>query len=189
MIGSLSGLIEHIDGQIVLINVHDVGYRVHVSSSFLNKIHKGNNIKVFTYTHVREDILELFGFESVEDLKLFELLISVNGVGPKTALGVFSVGLRGEIVKAIQAADVKFFTGVPRLGTKNAQKIIIELKGKLGSIADLDLSGGDINDDDVATALRGFGFKDREIYQALKAAEAEKDSGKKLKIALKYLGK
>lgn len=190
MIGSLKGKVDYIDGQSVLVDVSGVGYLVFVSSSFLEKINKDDEIKIYVHTHVREDLLELFGFESIEDLKLFNLLISVNGVGPKTALGIFSIGKRTEILNAIQKADVKFFTAAPRLGTKNAQKIIIDLKNKIGSIVDLDLTDSySSQDKDIEQALRGFGFKDKEIYQALKEVGTEKESGKKLKLALKYLGK
>lgn len=190
MIGGLKGLVSYIDNQTVLVDVHDVFYRVRLPSSFLQQVKINQEIKVFTYTHVREDVLELFGFNSLEDLKIFELLISVNGIGPKTALGVFSVGIGKDIISAVQQADVRFFSRVPRLGTKNAQKIIIELKSKLGSIIDLDLTQGENeNDTDVLEALIGFGFKEKEIYQVLSEVKNEKDSSKKLKLALKYLGK
>lgn len=190
MIGSLHGVVELVDGSQILVNVHGVGYRVHVPQSVLVSYHRDDKIDVYTYTHVREDILDLYGFPQLEDLKLFEMFLSVNGIGPKTALGIFSVGSRSDILSAIQKADVKFFTGVPRLGTKNAQKLIIELKGKLGSLAELDLSGkNDVMVDEVTQALRGFGFKDKEIADALEAVADVEGSSKKIKMALKYLGK
>lgn len=190
MIGSLQGVIELVSGSTIVINVHDVGYKVTIPHTILQKYHRQDIIKVFTYTHVREDILELYGFETYEDLKLFEALISVSGIGPKTAVAVFSIGTREQIFSAIQKADVKFFTGVPRLGTKNSQKLIIELKGKLGSLAELDLMNDGPMDTEVEQALKGFGFSQKEIEEAVKAVnEKATDTSTKIKLALKYLGK
>ncbi len=187
MIGSVKGSVDVIDRSSVILDTGNVGYRISVSSKLLSQIHAGDSLKLYTYTHVREDIFELYGFEKPEDLKLFEKLLEVSGIGPKTALGVFSVGTRDQIYSAIQKGDVSFFTNVPRLGTKNAQKIIIELKGKL----DLSSTNGDFSaDNDIATALRGFGFKDKEIMEALEAIkDVDADASKKVKLALKYLGK
>lgn len=190
MIGSLHGIIELFDGIRIFVNVNGLGYRVHVPQNVLAKYKISQQIDLFVYSHIREDMFDLYGFTDLEDLKLFEAFLGVSGIGPKTALSIFSIGSREQIIAAVQKADARFFTGVPRLGTKNAQKIIIELKNKLGSIVDLDLTVGiETIDKDVAEALKGFGFKDREIYQALKEVGEEKDSGKKLKMALKYLGK
>ncbi len=189
MIGSLHGTVELFDGNNILIQVNGVGYRVYVPQSILGKYHANEKIVVYTYTHVREDILDLYGFETVEDLKLFQALIGVSGIGPKTAIGVFLVGSRDQILFAIQKADASFFSGVPRLGKKNAQKIIIELKSKIGSLEDLDLTGSSNGNIEIVEALKTFGFGQREISDAIKAAGEEKDISKKLKLALKYLGK
>src|SRR5882757_5682936 len=141
MIGTLKGTIEYREDPSLIVDVNGVGYRVLVPSSVSAKLNGlGEAIKLFTHTHVREDLLELYGFTEPADLKLFTHLISVSGVGCRTALGIFSVGSRHEIVQAISAGDVTFFTTVPRLGKKNGQKIIIELKNKLGAGGDLDLS-------------------------------------------------
>ncbi|MDP3988336.1 MAG: Holliday junction branch migration protein RuvA, partial [Candidatus Levybacteria bacterium] len=118
-------------------------------------------------------------------------LISVSGVGPKTALSIFSVGEAEDVIKAITMADVEFFTSVPRLGKKNAQKIIIELKGKLGSIADLDLSGQSfVENKEVAEVLKNLGFTGLEINKVLKEIKGKGETpAEKVKLALKYLGK
>lgn len=191
MIGSLKGTVELLDNPYTIVNVGGVGYRVLLYNSLFSEIKLNDQIKLYTYTHVKEDALDLFGFLSLEDLKLFENLISVSGVGPKTASGLFSHGSRNEIVEAIIKGNVDFFTNVPRLGKKNAQKIIIELKNKMGSLEDLDLSeeGQKINSEVVA-ALKGFGFSAKE---AIEAAKGIKDQGEtitdKIKLALKQLGK
>ena len=191
MIGSLKGTVELLDNPYTIINVGGVGYRVLLYNSLFSEIKLNDQIKLYTYTHVKEDALDLFGFLSLEDLKLFENLISVSGVGPKTASGLFSHGSRNEIVEAIIKGNVDFFTNVPRLGKKNAQKIIIELKNKMGSFEDLDLSDESqkINSEIIA-ALKGFGFSTRE---AIEASKGIKDQGEtitdKIKLALKQLGK
>ena len=136
MIGFLSGEVVARDDPYIVIDVNGVGYKVVVANGVLSNLGKNGKVKLFIYTHVREDAISLFGFLDSLDLKLFENLISVSGIGPKTAMNIFSIGNREEIIQSIITSDVSFFTGVPRLGKKNAQKIIIELKSKLGSIED-----------------------------------------------------
>lgn len=189
MIGSLKGKIELIDNTGLLVDVNGVGYRVHVPVSIIKRYKAEDEIKLFTYTHVREDQLELFGFADIKDMQLFTLLIGVNGVGPKIALSIFSAGEREEILSAIQNANVEFFTRVSRLGTKNAQKIIIDLKNKVGGIGSLDLSGNKTEDQELERVLKGFGFSEKEAISALEVVRDVKDSSLKIKMALKYLGK
>lgn len=191
MIGFLSGEIVARDDPYIVIDVGGVGYRVVVANGVLSSISKNAKVKLFIYTHVREDAIQLYGFLDSLDLKLFENLISVSGIGPKTAMNIFSIGTRDAISQAIITGDVSFFVGVPRLGKKNAQKIIIELKGKLGSIEDLDLSKIDTKENsEVILALRQFGFSNREALEALKAIKGDgKTTEEKIRLALKYLGK
>ena len=133
--------------------------------------------------------MELYGFIDPADLKVFEYLISVSGVGCKTALTVFSVGTRREIIEAITSNNVTFFTAVPRLGKKKAQKIIIELKNKLGGEGDLDLSQAG-ESDEVIAALVSFGFTPLEARTAIKKLNgAGESTAEKVKLALKQLGK
>ena len=189
MIGSLKGKITLRDGNHVLVEVGGVGYRVLVSSKIA--ANNSENISLFTYTHVKEDALELFGFSEIADLKLFENLISVSGVGPKTAMAISSFSDRNNIVKAVLDGDVDFFTGVPRLGKKNAQKIIIELRNKLGDSSTLDLSEPKSSEnEEIIQALESFGFSAKESSNALKNIDKNlKSAEEKIKMALKYLGK
>jgi holliday junction DNA helicase RuvA len=190
MIGSLQGRVELLDSASILLDVQGVGYKVLVPSSVMSKLTGVESAKLYIYSHVRDDEFTLFGFNEKEDLKLFEYLISVSGVGPKTALGIFSVGERSEIISAILSADTSFFTGVPRLGTKNAQKIIIELKGKLGEGTELDLAAQGGDNAEIFSALSQFGFTDREVREALKSMKKDGlTTEEKIKQALKYLGK
>ena len=191
MIGFLSGEVVARDDPHIVIDVSGVGYKVIVSNGVLSSIGKNTKVKLFVYTHVREDAISLFGFLDSLDLKLFENLISVSGIGPKTAMNIFSIGTRDMISQAIITSDVSFFSGVPRLGKKNAQKIIIELKSKLGSIEDLDLSKIDNKENsEVIAALKSFGFTSREALEALKNIKGEgKSTEEKIRLALKELGK
>lgn len=175
----------------LIIDVAGVGYKVFVPNSVLTNSTLGDELTVYTYTYVRDDALELYGFSSGEDLKLFEMLISVSGVGCKSALGVFSVGSRSSIVNAVITGDVSFFTAVPRLGKKNGQKIIIELKNKLGGVEDLDLSQGESSEQsDAITALQSFGFSRQEAEQATNTVYKEGMKTEELvKLALKQLGR
>lgn len=187
MIGFLQGTVIIRDDPHIVLDVNGVGYRVYGAQDVLSSASVGSNLKIFTYTHVREDALELYGFSKYSDLKLFESLINVSGVGPKTAIGIFSIGTGDEITRAIIDANVSFFTGVPRLGTKNAQKIIIELKNKVGG-ADLDLARGAL-DKEVVSALKTFGFTSVEINEAIRNVDHSLKTEEQIKIALKYLGK
>ena len=191
MIGTLKGTVEYREDPFLIIDVNGVGYKVLVPSSVLSRSADiGSPVKLYTHTHVREDLLELYGFTEPSDLKLFTYLISVNGVGCRTALGIFSVGSRQEIVQAISAGDVSFFTAVPRLGKKNGQKIIIELKSKLGGEVDIDLSQDTDDRSEIIAALTGFGFTQQEARLALKKIGEEGTSvADKVRLALKQLGK
>lgn len=191
MIGSLEGTVELLDSPYAIINVNGVGYRVLLNNLLFTKFHQHEKIKIYTYTHVREDTLELFGFADYSDLKLFEQLITVSGIGPKTAINIFSFGDRRSIVGAITSADVSFFSAVPRLGKKNAQKLIIELGSKMGTGADLDLSeDGRKDNEEVSLALKSFGFSVKEAQDAIKAIKDKAETTEdKIRMALKYLSK
>ncbi len=191
MIGYLNGQALVRDDPYLIVDVNGIGYRVHAASDVLSSVAEiGSSIKLFTYTHVREDTLELYGFSKYADLKLFEQLINVSGVGPRTAIGIFAIGTSSEIIKAIADSDTSFFASVPRLGTKNAQKIIIELKNKVGG-GELDLSDGSSqNRNELTSALKTFGFTTTEINEAVRNIDKNgKSIEEQIKMALKYLGK
>lgn len=167
MIGSLYGSVSDINGNTVLLNVGNIGYLVHFPPKAINAF-TDKQIQVYTHLHVREDALELYGFLTREELQLFTMLISVSGIGPKTALLVIDHGVR-QVHQAITVSDVDFFTGIPRLGKKNAQKIIIELKPKIGSTKDLDLTGNESSEtSELIDVLGSMGFVRTEILSVIK---------------------
>lgn len=188
MIGKLTGTIEQVHHNPLIVSVHDVGYLVHIPEAIRKTLAEGTPASLYIYTHVREDALDLFGFPTTEDLQLFKLLLSVSGIGPKTALGVMDKGATA-IEKAIRESDVNFFMAVPRLGKKNAQKLIIELKNKLGSLKDLDLTQDTEASDAIVDALVSMGFVKKDVIEVLKHVDAGASDEVTIRQALKLLAK
>lgn len=189
MIGALRGVVDIVTNPVILM-VGGVGYRVTVPDHVIHDIKPGVSIMLYIHTHVREDALDLYGFLSQEELSLFLLLISVSGIGPRTALTIIDRGVSA-VRQAIATADVPFFTTIPRLGKKNAQKIIIELKTKLGSITELDLTGNDSGQTrDILEALESMGFGKTEAIEAIRQIKSGTETvEEKIRLALKYLSK
>ncbi|OGE64955.1 Holliday junction DNA helicase RuvA [Candidatus Daviesbacteria bacterium RIFCSPLOWO2_02_FULL_36_7] len=189
MIGFLSGAIHSkFTNQIILL-VSGVGYLVTVPPSYLNLLKVSAQTELFIYTHVREDTLDLYGFSTKDELELFKLTLTVSGIGPKTALLVVDKGV-GKVEQAIKNADTDFFTTVPRLGHKNAQKIIIELKNKLGGLKELDLTSENGESTQAIEALRNLGYTRQEATQAIGAVPASEITlEQKITYALRNLGK
>jgi len=165
MISSLKGKISRIGNNFVEIEVHDVGYLVWCGQNFLKRRNVDEELKIYTYQSVSENDVSLFGFETIDDVNLFKMLISVSGIGPKTAAQIMGQTESGEIIKAIGNADVKFFEKVKGIGKKGAQRIIVDLKSKIGGIGELDLTQDDekIMDDDLSLSLKQLGFDRKEI--------------------------
>ena len=189
MIGRLTGTIVTKNQTPLIIDVHGVGYAVRVTRKNALLLKQDSTRTLYIHTHVREDALDLYGFQSQDELGLFELLITVSGVGPKTALSVIEQGFSA-VEHAVMSADIDFFTTIPRLGKKNAQKIIIELKNKLGGLRDLDLTGeSESETKQLLDALTGMGFERRHVIETIRSLPPEEKTETKLRIALKMLGK
>ena len=189
MIGLLTGIIRNNQTSPLIVDVSGVGYLVSVPEKLLSSLIVDQKQTLHIHTHVRDDALELFGFTTYEDLHLFELLLTVSGIGPKTALLVMNRGVNA-VQKAVQDSNVDFFTDIPRLGKKNAQKIIIELKTKLGGMTDLDLSHeGPSETKQLMEALQSMGFRNHEIIIAIKKLDDTMSFEQKFRSALKLLGK
>ena len=169
MIAYLHGTPRILDETLTVL-VGGVGYGVSVTTETLSYAASASEITLEIYTHVREDALELFGFRSVQEKKLFTLLIAISGVGPKTALAITGKGSEG-IVQAVQTADIKFFSSVPRVGKKLSQKIIIDLKSKLGSIKELQLKPLSTIQTDLSEALVSLGFNEYDIDPIIRSEE------------------
>ena len=132
MLAYIKGTLEMKMTGYIVIEVGGLGYKVFMSESGIDKLGNiGDNVKVHTYYKVREDDISIFGFNSLEELRMFELLISVSGVGAKTALGMLAVCEPTEFALAVITDDVKTLTQIPGIGAKSAQRIILELKDKV----------------------------------------------------------
>lgn len=189
MIGFLTGKvhIKLVDSIILLVN--GVGYRVHVPPTTYNSLNLSSPLELYIHTHVREDALDLYGFKTAEELFLFNLLLTVSGIGPKTAMLVLDKGVE-KVRKAIVKADVDFFTLIPRLGRKNSQKIIIELKNKLGSLTELDLASESSEMIQAVEALQSMGYTKQEAITALRnIPDSEETLEQKIRYALRNIGK
>jgi Holliday junction DNA helicase RuvA len=189
MIGRLTGTIVTENKNPLIIDVSGVGYRVFVPSNTLPKLPVGTKQVLSIYTSVKDDAIDLFGFQTPEEIEIFELLLTVSGIGPKTALLVTNRGVE-PITHAIMQSDVDFFTTIPRLGRKNAQKIIIELKTKLGSLKELDLTENASSETkDMIDALISMGFDRKEITATLTKIDTNSTEEEKIKKAIRMLGK
>ncbi|NMB57072.1 Holliday junction branch migration protein RuvA [Candidatus Beckwithbacteria bacterium] len=190
MIAFLNGKIIHIDFNFCILEINGVGYEIFLPTRTLQTLTLGENRQFYIYTHVREDQLKLFGFEYLQERKLFTLMLDVSGVGPKAALSILSFADLANIEKAISQADVNFFTKIKGLGKKTAQKIIIELKSKIGSTKELDLNAESNGyNEDVVFALQSFGFLKKDIMPVLEKIDQGLSEDQQLKIALQQLGK
>ena len=188
MIGQLTGKPISQNQNYLILDVRGVGYKIFTPPTLHQQLLKLDKATLFIHTHVRDDTLDLYGFKDLENLKLFQLLINISGIGPKIAIALMDKGAES-ISSAVAKADVDFFTSIPRLGKKNAQKIIIELKPKLGDINDLDLLGESSETVEVIEALITLGFNKNKAKIALKKATNLNDSiEEKIKKTIKYLG-
>lgn len=156
----------------ITVIVNGVGYKVTVGAQTLQQAGIVNEIELYIYTHVKEDILDLYGFASHQQMVVFELVLSVSGVGPKTAIALTDAGT-DRLIAAIQNADIQFFTSVPRVGKKMAQKIIIELTSKIGSVQELDLTPLSPKNQDLVDALTSLGFSEQDIRTVMKEVDTE----------------
>ena len=131
MIAYMTGIVAAVTDSQLILEVNQIGYQIYITSREVQALPgKGETVKIYTYLNVKEDGLQLFGFQAEDDLEVFKLLIGVNGIGPKAALGILSVLEAGELRLAVLAGDAKTIARAPGVGNKTAQKLILELKDK-----------------------------------------------------------
>lgn len=189
MISQLTGKINFEGKNFVIINVAGVGYEVFVSNDTMHELGKSPvEIMVWTHQIVRENSLDLYGFTSKEDLDIFKLLISVSGIGPKSALGIFNVATTDSLISAISTGDTTYLTKVSGIGPKSAQKIVLELGDKVKKI---DGDSESIKEEvDVIEALVSLGYSTKQASDALKKVGGKiKGTGERIKEVLKILSK
>jgi Holliday junction DNA helicase RuvA len=191
MIATLTGQVaEKIADQVVL-DVGGVGYGVLVTSEDFGRLSVGTIAKVYVYEHIREQAHDLFGFVGLDTKRLFEQLLGVNGVGPKMALSVLSVGNANEVRSAIAGGDTKRIQQAQGVGKRVAERIVVDLKDKVG-LAGVDLADTGmlqsttvIEQDDAAAALMSLGFSAQDAVVALAKIPADLPTEERIKLALK----
>lgn len=192
MISRLTGkLIEKTPPQIV-IDVNGVGYEADVSmQTFYNLPPLGETVQVFTQLVVREDAHQLFGFATAEERKTFRQLIKVSGIGAKTALGILSAMTADELAQAVAEEDVKRLSSAPGIGKKTAERMVLELRGKLitHTVTDGLFAAPSENDEtnDIVSTLLALGYSEREAKAAVKGIPKGTDVGEGVRLALKNL--
>lgn len=190
MIAKLKGKIEYLKDNYVVMDVAGVGYRVFVSEYTLGKIAGMDFLDIHVFTYVREDTLHLYGFLELSEKEMFELLISISGIGPKAALGILSIAEPKTIRSAIANEDSTILTKVSGVGKKTAERVILELKSKIGDISEEDMEAGATSDSDALDALMSMGYSTVEARQALQAVPQNVvDINERIKEALKNIGK
>lgn len=201
MIAFLRGTLVSRTDESVILDVAGVGYEVIVPlRTRVGAI--GDELTLYTYLHVREDGISLYGFESIEDRTLFELLITVSGIGPKSAIGMLSHITPAELRRAVKTGDVNRLLALPGIGQKTAQRIILELKDKLGDVDD-DFEGDEVYSDGSGDAVGeaiealvalGYSFHEARRFVAaavksLKAARSDLSTDTILRTALSSAGR
>lgn len=187
MISFLQGKLILKKDKYVVLDVSGVGYKVFLSQKTLLKVPEiGQNLKLFTYLVVRENVLDLYGFFDEKELEFFEILDSITGIGPKVALEISSLGPLEKIKDKILAEDGKIFEGIPGVGRKRAMSIILELSGK---IKDVSLARPKKSTDEAENALAGLGFSRQRAKEALETIPKNISGEERVKQALKFLGK
>ena len=180
----VSGTVAHVEPYLAVIDCGGVGYACRTTSYTISQIKKGDKAKLFTYLNVREDAMELYGFASNEELKLFQQLISVSGVGPKAALAILSTRSPADLALAIITGDEKALTAAAGVGKKIAQRVILELKDKLAKGQTISAGGETVSGpvvtiipqnkaSEAAAALAVLGYSQAEINVALKGVDVE----------------
>ena len=192
MYGFIKGSIDYIKPGIVCIDTGNIGYLVHISEKTYNELlGETEEVKLYTYTSVKEDDISLFGFLSVEELEFYKLLISVNSIGPKTGMSVISYFSIGELVSYINLKDAKSIAKAPGLGAKSAEKIIIDLKDKVASFEaeEIEIASREEDDETVKEcidALMSLGFKKKDAQNAVKKVKDYSDLSDLLSKALVF---
>ena len=190
MIGKLTGILGDKNPPEVLVDCHGVGYEVQVPmSTFYNLPVPGERVSLLTHFVVREDAQILFGFGTALERSVFRQLIKVSGVGPKMALGVLSGMAVDDLVQAVSAQDAARLVKVPGIGKKTAERLLLELKGKLGADMGAPASVHSGNQSDIQQALVALGYSDKEAAAVLKTLPPGVEVGEGIRLALKALAK
>jgi len=187
MIGRIKGKVESLGVSRTVVDVNGIGYIVNSLPGYLSSLKLGGEARFWTYTAVRENDISLYGFEKEEELVMFEKLLSVSGIGPKSALGILSVAGIKNLEDAVISGNTAILTSISGVGKKTADKIVLELSGKISSSE----TSPELQEDlDVLEALKSIGYKEAQVKNAMKDMKAGlSGANAKIKEALKLLSK
>lgn len=181
MYAFFKGKIDKIYNNRIILDVNDIGYEIYIPESDIYTLNIGEMVKIYTYLHVREDEMKLFGFKSRESLEFFKKLITVSGVGPKAAIGIISKVDTESLCVAIATENVSALKSVPGIGPKMAQKIIFELKDKVlkekvDEIQNKVKEKTNPNIEEATTALEVLGYTQKQIKEVIEKIDIQDDS-------------
>lgn len=188
MIAHVSGVVAEKFANAVILDVHDVGYEVLVPAGDFDAALLGEKIKFYTYHHIREQSEDLYGFSSLAAKKLFELLITVQGVGPKAALAILSLGESELVRNAIANSDSAFVTKASGVGKKTAERVVVDLSDKVGlavSITQVPGTPSVAAGDEALEALMALGYTLNDAIQALEGVSVDLPTAERVTLALK----
>jgi Holliday junction DNA helicase RuvA len=188
MIGHIEGKVLKIGATYAIVSCGGVGYKIAATKDLLVRLKEGDSAALWTHLAVRENVLDLYGFSGEEELRFFELLLTVSGIGPKSALAILDIASVEALRSAISAGNASYLTKVSGIGRKTAEKIVLELRDKVGAAAEgaaAALSG----DEEAMEAMRSLGYTAQEARDALRNVPAEIEKpGERLRAALKAVG-
>ena len=192
MIASLRGILESLGNDGAIINVNGIGFQVYLPTSTLSELGAiGKEVMLYTHLHLREDEATLYGFASADELRLFQILIGVSGLGPKLALAMLSAMNIEQITMAIASGNAKLLTVIPGIGKKMADRLVLELKDKVGA-GWVTAPAAQLAEEnaEVLTALTSLGYSISEATKAVASLPPSSDLSleEKIKLALGYFG-
>lgn len=171
----------------IILDCNGVGYKVFVADKVLNRARVGEIVSLHIYTQVAETVLDLYGFTTREELDFFELLLTISGIGPRSAMDILRKAKIDDLVKGVESGDYQLLAKVSGIGPKTAEKIVLGLKNKLSSSYAIEFSGWNNDFGDALEALINLGYNSAQARNALSQSQAI-DVGEKVKDALKILG-
>lgn len=191
MIAHVSGLVAEKFNSSLIVDVHGVGYEVAVAASDYDAAVLGEPVKLYTYHHIREQAQELFGFSSLAAKKLFELLITVQGVGPKAGLAILSLGTAEEVRNALAHGDSAYITHASGVGKRIAERVVVDLTDKVGLPLRYDtspqtgMSATMTHSDEALEALMALGYSLNDATKALEGVPTDLSTGDRVTMALR----
>lgn len=191
MIATLNGMISEKLSEQVVLDVGGVGYGLYVTTEDQSTLEAGKDSKLYVYEHIRENTHDLFGFVSLDTKKLFELLLEVNGVGPKMALNMLSIGPADRVKQAIAGGDVKYIQQASGVGKRVAERVVVDLKDKVGLVSvDIESTGllqadSQLLQDEAVEALVSLGYTAQDAVKALQDIDETLKTQERIKQALK----